>query len=135
MLCWYCNVCLTEHMPGVPPQSLSQAPQARVQRKVPPERTPPPPGVQGPWGQPQHLVRPPGPAPGSLVSPGAVGPGPSGKTPLLSQAQSSSPAPSGKIKGIEGEIKHLFLKCLYNHSYLEFCVVGGCISCVPSPCL
>jgi hypothetical protein len=59
------------------------------------------------------------------VAPGAVGP--SGWSPPLSQAQSSSLAPNGKIKGIEGEIKHLFLKCLYNHSYLQFCVIGGCM--------
>jgi hypothetical protein len=112
-------------MPGVPPQSLSQAPQARVQRKVPVERKPPPPGVQGPWGQPQHLVRPAGPAPGSSVASGTVGP--SGKTPPLGHAQSSSPAPSGKNKGIDGQLKHLFLKCVYYHSYLVFCFVGGCI--------
>ena len=124
MLCWYCNVCLTGHKPEVPPQSLSQAPQARVQKKVPPERTPPPnqairsesrrstppPGVQGPRGQPKHLVRPAGPVPGSSAAPGTVQP--SGKTPPLSQAQSSSPAPSGKIKGIEGELKHLFFQML-----------------------
>lgn len=61
---------------------------------------PPPPGVKGPWGQPQHLVRPAGTAPGSSVAPGAVGP--SGRTPPLSQAASSSPAPSGKIKGFKG---------------------------------
>ena len=172
------NVCLTEHMPGVQPQLLSQTPQARGQRKgplegpppphqaipyeawmsTPPSPQPPPPGVQGPrgqpqppsfqppppgvpgpwgqaqpplssqppppavqgpWPQPQHLVRPAGPAPERSVAPGAVGP--SGWTPPLSQAQSSSPAPSGKIEGNEGEIKHLLLKCLYNHSYLEFC--------------
>jgi hypothetical protein len=125
MLCWYCNVCLTEHMPGAPPQSLSQAPLARVQGTGPPEGTPPlyqaypydtrwftsppppPPVVQGPRGQPQHVVRPAAPAPGSSVAPGAVGP--SGRTPPLSQAQSSSPAPSGKIKEIEGELKHFFL--------------------------
>jgi len=122
MLCWYCNVCLTEDTPGAPPQSLSQAPQAWVQSKRPPEGTPPytaiphetrlstlppppPRGVQGPWGQPQHLVSHAGPAPGSSVAPGAVGP--SGSTPPLSQAQSSSPAPSGKNKEIEGE--HFFL--------------------------
>ena len=122
MLCWYCNICLTEPMPGVPSQSLSQAAQSWVQRKVPAERTPaphqaipyeawwslppppppppPPPVVQGPRGQPQHLVRPTGPAPGSSVASGAVGP--SGWTPPLSQAPSSSPAPSGKIKRING---------------------------------
>jgi len=101
-------------MPGVPLQLLSQTPQARVQRKGPPEQTPPPhqaipyeawwftppPVVQGPRGQTQHLVRSAGPAPGSSVAPGAVGP--SGLTPPLSQAQSSSLAASGKIEGIEG---------------------------------
>jgi hypothetical protein len=125
MLRWYCIVCLTEHMPGAPPQSLSQAPQARVQRTGPPEGTPqpyqaypyeawwstppppPPHGVQVPWGQPQHLVSHAGPASGSSVAPGAIGP--SGSAPPLSQAQSSSPAPSGKIKEIEGELKHFFL--------------------------
>jgi hypothetical protein len=94
------------------------------QPQQPPSSQPPPPGLQGPWRQPQHLFRTAGPAPESSVAPGAVGP--SGWTPQ-SQAQSSSPAPSGKIKGIEGEMKHLFLKCLYNHSYLEFCVGGGCM--------
>jgi hypothetical protein len=42
------------------------------------------------------------------VAPGAVGP--TGRTPPQSQAQSSSPAPSGKNKGIEGELKHLFFQ-------------------------
>lgn len=111
-------------MPVVPLQTLSQAPQARVQRKVPPEGTPPqhqaipyedwlfkpppppPPVVQVPRGQPQHLVSPAVPAPGSSVAPGAAGL--SGLTRPLSQAKSSSPAPSGKIKGIEGELEHLF---------------------------
>ena len=161
MLCQYCNVCLTEHKAGVPPQSVSQAPQARVQRKGPPEGTPPytaipyeawwpalpssqppppgvhgpwgqpqppssqppPPGEEGPWGQPQHIVRPAGPALGSLVAPGAVEP--SAWTPPLSQAQSSSPAPSGKNKGINRSLKHLFLKGLYNHSSLECLVLGS----------
>jgi len=126
-------------MPGVPPQSMSQAPQAWVQRKGPPEGTPapqqaisyeawcpapplsrplppgvhgpwgqpkppssqpPPPGLQGPRGQPQHLVGPAGSSSESSVAPGAVGP--VGPAPSRSQAASSSPAPSGKIKGING---------------------------------
>jgi hypothetical protein len=141
MLCWYCNVCLTEHMLGAPPQSLSQAPQAWVQRTGPPQGTPQPyencphdakwftrappplPVVQGPWGQPQHLVRPAAPAPGSSVAPGAVGP--SGLTPPLSQAQSSSHTPSGKIKEIEGELKHFFSSKCFNfwlcHSFIYSC--------------
>jgi len=74
-------------MPVVPPQSLSKAPQARVQRKGPPEGTPPytaiphetwwstpppspqppPPGVRGPWGQPRPSSSQPPP-------PGVQGP-------------------------------------------------------------
>jgi hypothetical protein len=123
MLCWYCNVCLAEHKPAVSPQSLSQAPQAWGQRKVPPEGTPaphqaipyepslftpPPPVEHVPRGQPQQVVSPAAPAPGSSVAPGATGP--SGLTPALIQAESSSPAPSGKIKGIEGGRKHLFFQ-------------------------
>jgi len=126
MLCWYCNICLTEYTAGVPPQSLSQAAQAWEQSMVPPEGTQashqaipyeawwwftpppqPPPVVQGPQDQPQHLVRPAGPAPRSSVAPGAVGP--SGWTPPLSQAPGSSLAPSGKNKGIEGELKKTFV--------------------------
>jgi len=105
-------------MPGVPLHPLSQAPQAILQRKGPPERTPAqhqavpygawwsvpppplPPAVQGPRGKPQHLVRPAGPAPGSSVAPGAVGT--SGRTPAPSQAPISSPAPGSKNKGING---------------------------------
>jgi Uncharacterized protein conserved in bacteria len=134
MLCWYCNVCLTEHRPQVAPQSLPQPPQAWVQRKGPLEGTPPckafpretlkptppsaqpPPGMKGPWGQPHPLIRPAvlapatgcpkGPPPSQeLVASGAQGP--RGVTPPISQAESSSPAPSGKIKGIKG------LKCLF----------------------
>jgi len=100
-------------MAGVPPQSMSHAPQAWVQSMVPPEGTPaphpawwftspPPPSpvVQGPWGQPQHLFRPAGTAPGSSVALGAIGP--VRQTPTRSQAPSCSPAPSGKINGING---------------------------------
>jgi hypothetical protein len=74
----------------------------------PPSSQPPPPVVQVPRGRSKHLIRPAGPSPGSSVAPGAVGP--TGQTPPLSQAQSSSPAPSGKNKGIEGELKHLFFQ-------------------------
>jgi hypothetical protein len=42
------------------------------------------------------------------MAPGAVGP--SGLTPPPSQAQSRSPAPSGKFKGTEGDLKHLFFQ-------------------------